>query len=129
MLNRPERAKPNLTMAVISIGYRDAYIAAYHSGYRIQSTHEDRAAVDKLNCRVASNKINLNKTDRLFELGWEDGYAGNITPSKNLNPDQRVIWDRGQKIGFRDRDYERARQLRQRRNHQSQARSQDNRGR
>jgi len=129
MLNRPERAKPNLTMAVISAGYRDAYIAAYHSGYRIQRVREDRSAVEKLNKQVLSKKLNPGKTDQLFEQGWKDGYAGEDMPPKSLNPDQLAAWVRGQKIGFRDREYERARQLRQKHNHQSKIRSQGNRER
>lgn len=71
------------------LGQKDG-IAAYHSGYRIQRTHEDRAVVDKLNRQTTSKKSNLNKIDR---------------------------------------GYERARQLRQRRNHQSQTRPQDKRER
>lgn len=128
-LNRPERARPNLTMAVISTGYRNAYFAAYHSGYSIQRSYEDRTAIETLNHQVATKTMNSSKADQLFEQGWEDGYAGKGTPSKTLNLDQRTIWDRGQKNGCRDRDYERARQLRQRCNHQSQARSQGNCGR
>jgi hypothetical protein len=128
-LSRPERARPNLTMAVISTGYRDAYIAAYHSGYRIQRAQEDRNAVEKLNRQDLSKRPDIDKADQLFEQGWKDGYAGKSEPSKSLNPDQRPAWDRGQKIGFRDRDFERARQLRQKTHHQSQTRSQGNRGR
>lgn len=129
MLNRPERAKPNLTMAVVSTGYRDAYIVAYHSGYRMGRAHEDRRAVDALNRQDTSKKLTPGKSDQLFEQGWKDGYAGKDTPSQSLTLDQRTIWDRGQKIGFRDREFERARQLRQKHNQQSRVRSQGDRGR
>lgn len=128
-LNLPKRAKPNLTIAVISTGYRDAYIEAYHTGYRIQRSHEDRNVVETLNRQVASKKLTPCKTDLFFEQGWKDGYAGKDAPPKSLCQDQKTFWYRGQKIGFRDREYERARQLRQKTHHQSQARSQGNRER
>ncbi len=46
---RAEKAKPNLTMAIMSTGYLDAYMAAYHSGYRIQQAQQNREAVKSLN--------------------------------------------------------------------------------
>jgi len=56
----------------------------------------------------------LRREDAAFDAGWRDGeYGAEASPSKVARtPDEIAAYGRGYRIGVRDRDFKRARQLR-----------------
>lgn len=113
---RREHPRPNLSLSVISTGYRDAYLAAYHRGFRMR----DPAAFDrhKNSYDRASKETEWayrdlppaerrKAMDNDFVRGWKEAMAGRSEKLGQPHP-----YGRGHAIGLRDREFALARKLR-----------------
>lgn len=117
--------RPRLQLALISNGYWHAYLLAYDQAYKRQQWINERLEDQKQLSKQEAQKVSkeaktpaeLQKSE--FERGWGDGYHGReVAPSSpNQIKDSKGAdhhYLRGYKIGNRDRDYARAKELRAR---------------
>ena len=123
-LNRGRRPRPRLHLALLSDGYRDAYLVAYKNAYdNVQREIEyERAKELAENARLVSGST--VPKDQRFDQGWRDGYDGKDTPPKELSYDELRTYERGHRLGAQQREYDRANQLRQNARHQNRANAQ-----
>ena len=119
-LRLPARPRPALMMAVTFPGYRDGYLSAYRDAYRTRSWQEDRQHAERLAGRIGNQAVQHGSTlkqrtiDRVFEEGWQHGFHGKASAVNKLSGSAEEVdaYTRGYRIGVRDRDYARARDLR-----------------
>ena len=123
-LLRPRRPRPSLLLALLSNGYRDAYLVAYKNAYdRMERRFESQRSNElKQSARLIDGaRLPANHS---FDRGWRDGFDGKDTPPERLSYDDLRAYERGHRLGAQQRDYERSNQLRQSARHQNRARSQ-----
>lgn len=124
-------SRPNFSLALAFNGYRDSYLTAYRDAYNRQSWINSKLTDQKELAKQEAHKISketkippaLQKSE--FERGWADGFNGKEAEPSSPNQikdgkgaDQHYL--HGYKIGSRDRDYARARELQKQ--HQREAR-------
>ena len=116
-LARPARPRPDLAVSLLSSGYRDSYLQAYRDAHRARTWHEDRLRGEQMASRqqkVAGRgkAFTTSRNDQAaFDRGWHDGYDGK--PAKApTEPSSADAYGRGYRIGTRDRDFARAKELR-----------------
>ena len=121
--------RPTLSFSLASPNYLSAYLTAYHTSFDLQERLKNEMAFrDQIDAaRLRQTKGNSSRSgkpvDPIFEKGWQDGYEGRSAGSKQLendgSADQKQIsaYMRGFRIGQRDREYARAKELRQKKTH------------
>ena len=117
MSGKKARPRPDLTLSVMFKGYRDSYLTAYRNAYRAAQyakTHQDiRDRSDREKAVQALEGQAKSPNNTLFDQGWRDGYVGHASQAGRLErPDDKQAYSRGYKLGFRDRDFARAKALR-----------------
>lgn len=123
--------RPNLGLALAFNGYRDSYLGAYRGSYNRQLWINSKLTDQKELAKQEAHKISketkilpaLQKSE--FERGWADGYNGReadlISPHQTKDTKRAdQFYLRGYKLGVKDRDYARARDLQKQ--HQREAR-------
>lgn len=121
-LGRPSRPRPDLLFAVAFSGYRDTYLSTYRDAYRQRMWQEERLrsegmatrAHPKPTVRRTNPRSALRREVVAFDAGWRDGENGaEASPAKAARtPEETAAYARGYRIGVRDRDFKRAKQLR-----------------
>lgn len=101
-------------MAVAFTGYRDAYLTAYADAHRARRWQEERRRAEELS-RTTTPEVQRVKrqsqTDQAFDQGWKDGFSGKQSRPP-WSSDQADAYRNGHRLGTRDREFTRARQLR-----------------
>ncbi len=103
------RPRPSLAISVISKGYMNAFFSAYSEAFA-----KHRTVRKQRQHRLAANGVPLPNARELlnqkedFDKGWKDGFEG-----RALEMDQSSLaMERGYQLGQRDRDFQRAKELR-----------------
>lgn len=112
-MGRAVRPRPDLLLAVAFPGYRDSYLTAYAEAHRSARWQEERRRADTMSKSAGPSRsaAKPSGTDRAFDQGWRDGYGGNtVKPPRPQG--QTEAYERGHKLGARDREYARAKELR-----------------
>ena len=108
------RPRPDLVMAVTFTGYRDGYLKAYADAHRARRWQEERRRAEEMSRIAKPAELRTRSpsvVDRAFDRGWQDGFAGQLLKPPCL-ADQAEAYRNGHRLGTRDRDYARARELR-----------------
>ena len=110
------RPRPSLARSVISPGFQRGYMWGYQKSYFNTKQALIREAMRDEKCRQIAEKHltkNLTEQDKPFDMGWEDGFQGKASIGDRLRDEaERSAYRRGYKLGYRDRDHERAKALR-----------------
>lgn len=111
------RPKPDLGMSILSSGYQEGYASGYHKAYHhakqvlvrqeLREQKEQRDADSILQVGADSSGPSP------FDQGWRHGFtAVASTKTSYTGPGDIAAYDRGYRLGARDRDFARAKALR-----------------
>lgn len=123
-LHRPRKPRPSLRLALISDGYRDAYLVSYKQAYDHMERRQENLRANELRQDGRLLQGSQVPTNHRFDQGWRDGFDGKDTPPDGLSYDDLRAYERGHRLGAQQRDYQRSNQLRQSTRHQNRVRSQ-----
>ncbi len=115
---RAKRPRPTFSFAIISPRYLENFLDAYRQAYadqeRTQREAERRRLLDEVKAKTPTpGQLEGSEADVAFEAGWKAGISGQIGQVPRDFQEHTEAWLRGHSIGQRDRDYRRARELRQ----------------
>ena len=126
LLNLARRPRPDLILAILFTGYRDAYLKNYRITYDAARRAGEYQRSDQLRKQVRTAQTNhTTLQDRIFERGWKDGYEAREQDTQGLSKDDKASYQRGVNLGQRHREYEHADQLRKVAQHQKRRFAQD----
>ncbi len=103
------RPRPSLSISVLSKGYMNAFFSAYSEAYAKHKTvRKQRQHRLTANGVPLPNSRELQNQKEDFDKGWQDGFRGRV-----LEVDQSSsAMERGYQLGQRDKDFQRAKELR-----------------
>jgi len=112
------RPRPDLALSILSSGYQDGYAAAYLKAYQDtkrailqQQLRDNRQQNDNYTALVQMGGIQKSMP---FDQGWKHGFVGKAMYNSHFtNPSDISAYNRGYKLGARDRDFARAKALRE----------------
>ena len=115
---RAKRPRPTFSFAVFSPRYLENFLDAYRQAYadqeRTQREAERRRLLDDEKAKTPKpEQLEGAEAELAFEAGWKAGMSGQIGHVPRDFQEHTEAWLRGHRIGQRDRDYRRARELRQ----------------
>ena len=105
------RPSPSLGFSVLSKGYMNAFFTSYDDSFRKQeAVHRQRAQRLAANGAPEARNYDPKKEQEDFDRGWHEAFEG-----KAMSPDKpSAAFSRGYQLGQRDRDFQRAKELRDR---------------
>ena len=105
------RPSPSLGFSVLSKGYMNAFFACYDEAYRKQeAVHRQRAQRLAANGAPEASNFDPKKEKEDFDRGWHDAFEGKAMSSDKPS----AAFSRGYQLGQRDRDFQRAKKLKER---------------